>query len=81
MNKLQLEKLGIHFVGNRAYPNRYIVDGLLEDNEVEIPNYYEIKDIFQLVYEIGLEKGIKLGQIKKTNQIKDILNISYEANI
>ena len=68
-----LEKIGIHDVSTKFKTRLFYIDGI--GVEKIIPEYYDISDIYKMIFELGLEKGIEQGKEKKIKEFKELLNI------
>jgi hypothetical protein len=69
----ELEKIGIHDVSTKFKKRLFYIDGI--GVEKIIPEYYDISDIYKMIFELGLEKGIEQGKEKKIKEFKELLNI------
>jgi hypothetical protein len=69
----ELEKIGIHDVSTKFKKRLFYIDGI--GVEKIIPEYYDISDIYKIIFELGLEKGIEQGKEKKIKEFKELLNI------
>jgi hypothetical protein len=69
----ELEKIGIHDISTKFKKRLFYIDGI--DEAKVIPDYYDISDIYKMIFELGLEKGIEKGKEKKIQEFKELLNI------
>jgi hypothetical protein len=69
----ELEKIGIHDVSTKFKKRLFYIDGI--GVEKIIPEYYDISDIYKMIFELGLEKGVEQGKEKKIKEFKELLNI------
>ena len=69
----ELEKIGIHDVSTKFKKRLIYIDGI--GVEKIIPEYYDISDIYKMIFELGLEKGVEQGKEKKIKEFKELLNI------
>lgn len=67
----ELKKLGI-VQTSLIDPKRFFIPNI---GDVKIPAYYKIEDIFNLIHDKGIEKGIELGKILKQEEICSVLGI------
>ena len=68
----QLEKIGIISVGDRAYPDRFYIEGI---GDFTIKKPYSMKAIFQMIWEDGNRAGVITGKDQKIMEIKKVLQI------
>lgn len=68
----ELEKLDIFHCGYKIHPRRFFVPQV---GEQDIPEYYDIQDIFKLIYDKGHTTGTEYGKELKCDEIKNVLNI------
>lgn len=72
ITKQDLEKMGIIHLESKLYPNKFFVPHV---GEVNLYEPYKWEDIFQKIYDSGLESGTRYGEAKKISEIKRVLNI------
>jgi len=69
----KLLELGIYKIESKIHPRRYFVPFLGEVNH--FPEYYEIQDIFEMIFKKGQTSGIEIGKEVKIKEIKSCLNL------
>jgi hypothetical protein len=72
MTTQQIEKLGFPFIGTKLKNRLFWCDSIGEFN---IPDYWQISDIHKHIFEKGIEKGEKIGKLKRTNEFREILGL------
>lgn len=70
-----LKKIGIIHVGSKREPNTFFIPYA---GEVNLYPPYSWEVIYQSVYDAGRRDGEEVGAMKKTAEIKRVLNISDE---
>jgi hypothetical protein len=68
-----LEKIGIHDISTKFKKRLFYIDGI--NVEKVIPDYYDISDIYKMIFEIGFEKGVDVGKENKIEEFKKLFNI------
>ena len=69
----ELEKVGIIDVSTKFKKRCFYIDGL--DEEITIPDYYNMSDVYKKIFEIGIEKGIEKGKKEKIKEFKEVFNL------
>lgn len=73
MTTEELSKLGITDVSTKLHPRMFIIP---EVGEVNIPVFFGVDDIFNLIYIKGYGDGMEKGKVLKQKEIRGVLGIT-----
>ena len=73
LSKKELEKLGVIYLEQRAYPNLFFVP---QAGEVNLYPPYTIYQVYERIWEAGVEAGERRGSEERARQIRSALGIS-----
>jgi len=71
MTVKQIERLGFPYVGSKLRPRRFYC----YFGEVTIPDYYNIQDIHQLIFDKGIEEGKRVQKIIDANKLRSYMGL------
>lgn len=69
--------VSIILIGSVLYPRKYIVPVI---GECTIPETWDVFDLFEKIYNEGINRGIEKGMDKKAKEIRDCLNIKTDSS-
>lgn len=76
MTKEQLEQMGIIPDGGKIKPNKYWINSVQEN--INIYETTTIEDIFEEIYRLGEQNGIKEDKRQRSNEFKALLDNDCE---